>query len=95
MISIRLLVLLLLLALSVCSHLGSPAAAAAATTGTTSISVDLQPKSKWLQCIDDGRLNVRWSVHSNGKLHSGLQLPKNAEVTLKNKGALDATPPQQ
>jgi hypothetical protein len=45
-----------------------------------SIDVDLDPESKWVHCIDDGRLNVRWSLHGSGKLHSGLQLPYQAEV---------------
>jgi hypothetical protein len=42
--------------------------------------VDLDPASKWVHCIDDGRLDIRWNLHASGKLHSGLQLPHQAEV---------------
>jgi hypothetical protein len=41
------------------------------------VEIELAPASKWTQCIDDGRLNIRLAVH--GKLHAGLQLPEHAE----------------
>lgn len=43
------------------------------------VEVELAPASKWTQCIDDGRLNIRLAVHGSGKLHAGLQLPEHAE----------------
>jgi hypothetical protein len=51
-------------------------------------SIDLQPHSKWIHCIDDGRLDIRWTVHGSGKLHSGVQLPQQVEVSTRQLGSM-------
>jgi len=53
----------------------------AMTAAASSIDdIELQPLSKWVHCIDDGRLDIKWEVHGEEKLQSGLALPDYAEV---------------
>jgi hypothetical protein len=51
-----------------------------AINGSDRLDLDLLPNSKWIQCIEDGRQDIRWNLHGSGKLHSGLQLPAFAKV---------------
>jgi hypothetical protein len=53
---------------------------ACASSHQVDTQVEIGPQSKWSHCIDDGRLNIKWTVHGSGKLNSGVSLPAQAEV---------------
>lgn len=76
-------VLAMLLASLLLQHASASSSVDLQPVSSTSSTVDLQPHSKWIRCIDDGRLDIRWTVHGSGKLHSGVQLPHQAEVSTR------------
>jgi hypothetical protein len=50
----------MLLASLLLQHASASSSVDLQPVSSTSSTMDLQPHSKWIRCIDDGRLDIRW-----------------------------------